>query len=240
MKLSLLALCSLPLSLLADGGLPSSPYLYVEGRAEIERPADMVTMNFDLIARNADQAKANQEVQAKATKILTLLDSRKIAQSDVIAGDLRSETEYEEGDNMPKRRQPIGYKVTRPFTIKVRDIPAFPKMADELIEIGGTEFSGISGGLSKEKETNDEIWEKALRDARDRAENTLKPLGMRIESIFAISPVGFLDIQRDIFGSDNPSLEMHRDLAPAARQYRLAPVTISQRAHVIYLISPVK
>jgi len=48
----------------ADGGLPNQLYLYVEGKAEIEKPTDMVTLRFDLVARNADQTKANQEVQA--------------------------------------------------------------------------------------------------------------------------------------------------------------------------------
>jgi hypothetical protein len=30
--------------------------------------ADLVTLRFDLVARNADQAKANQEVQGKPSK----------------------------------------------------------------------------------------------------------------------------------------------------------------------------
>lgn len=62
MRSFLFALLILPLSALAGDGLPNQPYIYVEGKAEIEKPADMVTLRFDLVARNADQAKANQEV----------------------------------------------------------------------------------------------------------------------------------------------------------------------------------
>jgi len=47
MKLVLLACLCLPLSLFAQGGLPDKPYIYVEGKAEIEKPADMVTLRFD-------------------------------------------------------------------------------------------------------------------------------------------------------------------------------------------------
>ena len=78
-KFVLLACVSLPVSLFADGGLPDKPYIYVEGKAEIEKPADMVTLRFQLVARNADQAKANQEVQTKANKIFALLNEKKIA-----------------------------------------------------------------------------------------------------------------------------------------------------------------
>lgn len=49
MKLFLFAPLSLPLSVLAEGGLPNQPYIYVEGKAEIQKPADMVTLRFDLV-----------------------------------------------------------------------------------------------------------------------------------------------------------------------------------------------
>jgi uncharacterized protein YggE len=90
MKLFLFVLLSLPLSVLAEGGLPNQPYIYVEGKAEIEKPADMVTLRFDLVTHNADQAKANQEVQAKAAKIFALMNGRNIAEKDVIAGRKRN------------------------------------------------------------------------------------------------------------------------------------------------------
>src|SRR5204863_6929354 len=94
-KLVLLACASLPLSAFAQGGLPDKPYIYVEGKAEVEKPADMVKLRFNLVARNADQARANQEVQTKANKILSLLDERKVARADVVATDLRSNPQYE-------------------------------------------------------------------------------------------------------------------------------------------------
>lgn len=124
-KLVLLAFASLPLSLLAQGGLPDKPYLYVEGKAEIEKPADMVTLRFELVARNPDQAKANQEVQAKASKILGLLNERKIAESDVIAADLKAEPEFEEDSSGRKTGKLLGYSVTRGFQVKVRDLRPF-------------------------------------------------------------------------------------------------------------------
>src|SRR5438105_11975167 len=103
-------LLALPISAYAQGGLPNQPYIYVEGKAEIEKPADMVTLRFDLVARNPDQGKANQEVQTKATKVFTLTDAHKIAQSDVVATDLRTEPQYEnEEESGRKRGKIIGY-----------------------------------------------------------------------------------------------------------------------------------
>lgn len=243
MKRFLFALLSLPISALADGGLPNQPYIYVMGSAEIEKPADMVTLRFNLVARAADQVKANQQVQANANKILTLLDGRKIAAQDVIAGDLSSEPEYQETESSRTRGKLIDYKVTRPFVIKVRDVTTFPKLVDDFLATEGAEFSGIDAGLSNEKQLQDDVGEKALTNARERAEKTLKTMGAKIDSVFAVSPVAFPEIESDIFGTAGTVMGVRSSenlKAPNSPQYRLAPVTVSQSVHVIYLISPAK
>src|SRR5438132_1566960 len=56
MKLFLFVLLTLPLSVFADGGLPTQPYIYVQGTAEIQKPADMVTLRFEVVARAADES----------------------------------------------------------------------------------------------------------------------------------------------------------------------------------------
>ena len=246
-KLVLLSFLSLPLPLFAQGGLPDKPYIYVEGKAEIEKPADMVTLRFNLVARNPDQAKANQEVQAKANKIFALLKERKIAENDVVATDLRSEPQYATDEQNSRRQGKItGYRVARSFDVKVRDVTVFARLVDELLSIGNTEFSGIDAGLINEKEVADEMYDKALANAREKADKTLKAMGMKIDSVYAVSTAPFQDVQQRMFavmttervvvtGSYIPTGEN----APAS-EYRLGPVSITQNIHVIYLISPAK
>lgn len=238
MRLLPIIFASLPLSLLAQGGLPSQPYIYVEGKAEIEKPADLVTLRFDVVTRNADQAKANQEVQGKAAKILAMLNERKVPKEDVIATDLRSEPQY---DDEEKRGKIVGYSVTRSFTVKVHELAAFPKLVDELLAVPGVDFSGIDSGLAKEKALQDEVGDQALAKARERAERMLEPLAMKLDGIYAVSPVAFPEIQRRLFGSEGAAAGYAtpaEDMRVDPSQYRLAPVTVTQSVHVIYLISP--
>ena len=251
-KLVLLAVVSWPLSVFAQAGLPDKPYLYVEGKAEVEKPADMATLRFDLVARNADQAKANQEVQTKANKIFALLNEKKIAETDVIASDIKSEPQFEKNEDYSKRGKIIGYSVTRTFTAKVRDVQSFATLVDQLLTIGGVEFSGIDPGLAKEQEVRNEMFEKALTNAREQAEKTLKAVDMKIDSIFAISPVAFPQIRSRIFGNDTSEATTERVIVTGSyipssavgnavvSEYRLAPLGVSQSVHVIYLISPAK
>lgn len=237
MKAVLFFVLALPLSVLAEGGLPNQPYIYVQGNAAIEKAADLVTLRFDLVARNAEQLKANREVQSKAIRILASLNERKIPEKDVVAGDIRSEPEYEDEG---RKRKIVGFIVTRPFAIQLRDISTLPKLVDELIAVGGVEFSGITGGLSSEKEVRDELEKKALANAREEADKTLKDLGMKIDSVFAVSPVPFPAIEQKIFGEGSERVFVTGSYIPTnTPQYKLAPLEITQSVHVIYLISPV-
>jgi hypothetical protein len=244
MKRFLFPLLILPILAFAEGGLPDKPYIYVEGKAEIQKPADMVTIRFDVVARAPDLAKANAEVQSKAVKIFDLLNAKKIADTDVIAESLTSEPQFEHQENYGAHGKVIGYAVTRPFEIRVRDVAAFPKLVDQLIAFGGIEFSGVDGGLTKEREVQEQLWEKALTDARAKAERTVKPVGMKIDSVFAISSVAFLAIRGKIFTEEGVPYESRYNKPMAEEtgppQYKVAPVTFSQNVHVIYLISPAK
>ncbi len=240
MKRFLFPLLLVPILAFAQGGLPDKPYIYVEGKAEIEKTADMTTLRFDLVGRAPEQPKANQEVQLKANKIFALIKDRKIADEDVIAEDIRSEPEFEKDDEYStKRGKLIGFKVTRQFQIKLRDLTAFPKFVDDLINIAGVEFSGIEGGLAKQKEIESEMWQKALANAREQADKTLKPLNMKIDSVFAVSPVSFPEIVTGIFGFEVSRYAV-AERAIVTPQYRFALVKVTQRVHVIYLISPAK
>jgi uncharacterized protein YggE len=250
MKRFVILACALaPWSLLGQGGLPTQPYIYVEGKAEVQEPADMVTLSFELVARAADEAKANADVQARANKVFDLAKARKIADEDVIASSLRSEPQFQNENGVSGRGKVVGYVVTRSFRLKVRDVPSFPKLADELIASCGAEFDGVEPGLQKEKEAQSELRAKAIENAREQAQATLQPMGMKIDGAFAISPVPIPEITRNMFPKDFASAQramLTAEEAPAfaeksaPSQYRLAPITLTQIVHVIYLISPAK
>jgi len=130
-----LFLLLVPILVFAEGGLPDRPYIYVDGKAEIEKPADIMIVRFDIVGRAPQQPKANEDVQTKANKIFGLLKDRKIGDNDVIAEDIRSQPEFQKGDEYSDNPgKIIGYKVSRMFQIKLRDVAAFPnrKVAGQL------------------------------------------------------------------------------------------------------------
>jgi len=239
-----LPLLMLPIAAFAEGGLPDKPYIYVQGLAELEKFADIAKLRFDLVSRAADQVKANQQLQGNAAKVFGILNSEKIAEADVVAQDLKSEPEFEEGPNGRTTRKILNYKVSRPFEVKIRDVTIYAKLLEELIPVGGIEFSETETDLSNRKDMEDQLRDKALANARDRAEKTLKGMAMKIDSVFLVSPVSPTAIENEIFGGIERlgvrSSEASYRRASNTPEYRLAPVKLSQSVHIIYLISPAK
>src|SRR5947207_5820756 len=137
-----------PLTVVAQGsdvaglaGLPNHPFLYIEGKASVEKAPNVISLHFDISGRNADQGKANQEVQAKAKKVFALLKEAKIEDRDVSAQDLQSEPEFERDDaDQNKRGKLIGYVVRRSFKVNVRYLTMYGKLSDQIMALGGVSF----------------------------------------------------------------------------------------------------
>jgi uncharacterized protein YggE len=124
--------------------------------------------------------------------------------------------------------------------VKVRDVSVFPKLVDELIAIGDVQFTDVITGLWREKQMEDQLWDQALVNARERAEKTLKNMNMKIDAVFAVSPVAYPEIQGKMFGNFEKVIVTGSYAPQQEPEYRLAGVTLSQDVHVIYLISPAK
>ncbi|HEY3661648.1 MAG TPA: SIMPL domain-containing protein [Chthoniobacterales bacterium] len=242
------AFALIPLSVGAEvaglAGLPNQPFLYVEGKAQIQKAPDLITLRFDIEGRDADQGKANLEVQAKARKVFALLKEAKVEDRDVVAQDLHSRPAYERDEVDQKNRgKLIGYIVTRSFEVAVRDLTKYGKLGDQIMELGGIDLNSISSELSDGEKLGEELWPKAIANAREKAEKTLKPMGMKIDSVFAVSAIDFAEIPAEFFKGGNRVVVtgMNVPTPPDEPSHYLPEiVTIESTAHVIYLISPVK
>jgi uncharacterized protein YggE len=224
-------------------GLPNVPYLYVEGNAAVEKKADLVSLRFKLSATDVEVSKANSPVQTQALKVFALLKAVGIADQDVIAGDIQSDAEYDEirGDGM--RGKIRGYRVQRDFTVKVRELVQFPKLVNDLFAANVRYFDGVTPEYSKAKESEQEAQEMAIKDARIEAEKTAKLAGMKVDTVWAISPINFSQIQRQMLGEFSYSVAQgpaEATKAEAAPEYRIASVKFFRSVQVIYLISPAK
>ena len=235
-------------SLAFADGLPTVPYLYVQGSAEVEKKADLVSLRFKLSETNKEVSAANKAVQAQAAKVFELLKATGIADGDVVADEISSDAEFEEAGSFGRTGKLIGFRVQREFAVKVREVAKFPKLVNDLFALKVSYFTGVSAEYTKAKQMKDETWELALKNARVEADKMAKAAGMKVDSVWAISTEAFPAIQGRMLGQDSRSYGipgLAAGAAPdkkaeAAPEYRLAPVTFSQSVHALFLIEPAK
>lgn len=240
-KLLLSALLFCPLLALADG-LPTGPYIYVVGHGEASAPADRASVSFNLTATDTDQSQAKEAVNARSEAVFKLVDQLGIDRDDFQAYAISSEPQYSYNSS---GRKPdfLGYKVTRSFSVTLRDLAKYHALIDGLFNLKVDSLRGATAYSSKARELLAAAADQALQNARAQAEIIAKQSGMRLKGVFAVSPVSFPTILNDLFQTGDAhyggmAFGMSRAAAPENTLYSFPPVKVASTIHVIYLLEP--
>ncbi len=239
----------LPLFLLITGpvfasGLPSTPYVYVQGAAEEKIAPDTLTLDFGINLVDRDQAKAKAGVSEKSAAVFKLLAQLGITDDAITAPDLTVNENYEYSSN---RRVFTGYTVARSFSVRLTDFALYPRIVDGLAQLRVDSLNAVIPSTSKAGEIASRLKRSALDNARSQAEALAAGMDARVTGIFAASPIAFGQIHGAIFGSSGSgeiitlsAFSIQSEHAATADRYILAPLTLTERLHVIFLIEPVK
>lgn len=221
-------------------GLPTSPYIYVQGSAETRVDPDMVTLGFNLNATDKDQAKAKAVVSEKSAAVFKLLEKLGIGDDAIVAHAISVNENYE---FITGKREFNGYTVSRPFSVRLKDLQLYPKLVNSLIDLRVDSIDNAQPGYTKRDETVAALKKAALEQARRQASDLATGMDSRITGVFAVSPIAFGEISRVIFGGNEP-VPFARNLAMVTAKdaggdkYVFDQLTFTERLHVIFLIEP--
>jgi len=127
--------------------------------------------------------------------------------------------------------------------VNVRDLTKYGKLGDQIMAVGSVKLGYVSGEVSDRQKLAEELWPKAIANAREQAEKTLKPMEMKIDSVFAVSSIDFGEIRGEFLKGGERVVVMGMNIpAPPDQpsEYRLKMIVTESTAHVMYLISPAK
>jgi uncharacterized protein YggE len=226
-------------SALADG-LPTTPYISVQGAAETRVEPDMLTLGFGLTTTDRDQAKAKAAVSEKSAAVFKLLERLRIGDDAIVAHAISVNENYEFTSG---KREFNGYTVSRPFVVRLKKLDLYPQLVDGLIELHVESIDNAQPGYSKATESQAALKKSALEQAHQQAEDIATGMDMRVTGVFAVSPIAFGEIPRVIFGGSEPAPHA-RNLAMASAKgaegdkYVFDKLTFSEHLHVIFLVEP--
>lgn len=174
----------------AGGGQPIGISVNGEGRAS--GTPDVAVLILGVSTRGATVQAANAQAQEAANKLLATLRANGVAEKDIQTQQFSISPEYGRGRSPEDEPKITGYRVSNMVQVKVRRIAEVGKVIDAAVSAVGDalQVQGVGLTIDDPKPLQEQAREKAMADAKAKAEQLAKAAGVGLGRPLAISEGG--------------------------------------------------
>ena len=166
------------------------PAISVSGEANMSVAPDEAQINGGVTSEAKTAREASDANNAAMGKVLLALKGAGIEEKDYQTSRLSLQPQYPPN---PIRTGPAtisGYRASNRVTIRVRDVTKVAGVIDVLVGAGANEIGGIHFVVTQASRLLDDVREKAVADARRKAEIYAKAAGVTLGEPLNISEEG--------------------------------------------------
>ncbi len=164
------------------------PAISVTGEATVSVPPDQAQIDGGVTSDAKTAREASDANNAAMGKVLLALKGAGIDEKDYQTSRLSLQPQY-----APNRSGPspvVGYRASNRVTVKLRDVTKVANIIDVRVGAGANELGGINFVVSQASKLLDDAREKAVADARRKAEIYAKAAGVTLGEPLGISEDG--------------------------------------------------
>ena len=157
----------------------------VSGEATVSVPPDLALVEGGVTSEAKTAREASDANNAAMGKVLQALKGAGIEAKDVQTSRLSLQPQ-----SAPNRSGPpaiVGYRASNRVTIRVRDVTKVANVIDTRVGAGANEIGGINFVVSQASKLLDEARERAVADARRKAEIYAKAAGVTLGAPLSIA-----------------------------------------------------
>jgi len=157
----------------------------VTGEATVSVPPDLAEIDGGVTSEAKTAREASEANNAAMGKVLQALKGAGIEEKDIQTSRLSLQPQ-----SAPNRSGPsaiAGYRASNRVTVRVRDVTKVASVIDTLVGAGANEIGGINFVVSQASKLLDEARERAVADARRKAEIYAKAAGVTLGAPLSIS-----------------------------------------------------
>ena len=161
------------------------PAISVTGEATVSVPPDQAQIDGGVATDAKTAREASDANNAAMGKVLLALKGAGIDEKDYQTSRLSLQPQY-----APNRSGPspvVGYRASNRVTIRLRDVTKIASMIDVLVGAGANDIGGINFMVSQASKLLDEARERAISDARRKAQIYAKAAGVTLGEPLSIS-----------------------------------------------------
>jgi uncharacterized protein len=160
----------------------------VTGEAHISVPPDLASVDAG-VATDAKTAREASEANNTAMgKVMAALKTANVDPKDIQTSRLSLQPQY-----APNRSGPspiVGYRASNRVTVRIHDVTKVANVIDTLVGAGANDIGNVTFGVSQASKLLDDAREKAVADARRKAEIYAKAAGVTLGAPLGISEEG--------------------------------------------------
>jgi len=174
----------------AQAQTTAPPAISVTGQATVSVPPDQAQIDGG-VANDARTAReASEANNAAMGKVLLALKGAGIDEKDYQTSRLSLQPQYATKRSDASSSPIVGYRASNRVTIRVRDVTKVASTIDLLVGAGANEIGGINFMVSQASKLLDDAREKAIADARRKADIYAKAAGVTLGGPLSISEEG--------------------------------------------------
>jgi len=165
-----------------------------DGKGEVLAVPDIANISFSIKESGNTQKEVQNKVAKKSKATIDLLGKAGIAEKDIKTLNYNAYPQYDYGPQClsypcPPSKPPkiIGFEVNQSVGVKVRQTDEVGKILDILASANVTDISGPNFEIDEVEKVQAEARRKAIADAKNKAENLARDLGVKLVRVVNFS-----------------------------------------------------
>ena len=167
------------------------PAISVTGEATVSVAPDQAQIDGGVTSDARTAREASDANNAAMGKVLLALKGAGIEEKDYQTSRLSLQPQFATPSKASERAQGIlSFRASNRVTVKIRDVTKVANVIDVLVSAGANEIGGIHFTVTQASKVLDEAREKAIADARRKADIYAKAAGVTLGEPISISEEG--------------------------------------------------
>lgn len=164
------------------------PSVSVTGEGHAYAKPDQAQISMGVVSDSKTAAIALKSNNEKMTNLISTLKAKGIAEKDILTSNFSVNPQYRY-DNVNGQQRPtiIGYQVSNDVQVKIRNLPSLGDILDAVVTAGANNVNGISFSLAEPAGVLDQARQKAMSDAKRKADLYAAAAGVKVGRVLYIT-----------------------------------------------------
>lgn len=168
---------------------PQPNTISVSGTGTAKGSPDIATVNIGVMTRNDDPTKAVNENNGKMNAIMNAMKELGVEAKDIQTTNfsIRAEQQYDQKGKITN----VTYVANNSVSITVRDLNKVGEVLGKSVSNGANSINGVNFGVSDPEKLQTQARDKAMANAKAKADQMAKAAGASIDKVMTISEVSY-------------------------------------------------